>query len=870
MSDSGWSSFVSARCFDGKSAADVSNSSNCSETYPSNNVGSSSRVTKKAPILKGEGSRKGRKGITTTHSRSGKSHQPSRNSHTTPGAFLARASDRILFSVFEVSKDVNTKVGVCILNYNTGEMILSEFMDSQIYIRTIHKLQIHQPTEILLPHASLNAGVSKLASIIKFNTSESVKISETSNRFFNSQDGLNLISNYMVNEDHKNLKLEELTDKPFALKATAAALVYTEDVVYKSCAGDLVKFANFRVKYEATESTMLIDSKTIRGLELVENSIEKNGLSFWRFLDCTCTKMGRRLLRNSILQPLTDRDSIELRLEAVKELQVYPVVLDALRTELRCFQDLDRLLAKLLSINQSAIKSDQRINCSILLKSTLGTVKNIRKLMEDGNLTSKILIEAKDIFSCDSIEKLEILIDSYINEDCTWASSTLELENQRSYAVKKGANGLLEISRQVYTQVIDEIIRNIEVLSEEYEIPLDYAYDSNHGFHIKIKRNNVTGIAALPDIFINQSFKKSHVECSTLKIMKLNARLKEAMSEITLISGQMVSQLLSDVVAEISTLFMITEAISMLDLLCCFAHNAINRGYVIPQISDRMVFQQSRHPILETLVKDYVPNEISSTQHSSSVQIITGCNMSGKSVYLKQIALLCIMVQMGSAVPAKYASCKIYDKLHARVCNDSLEMCSSNFCYEMKEIAQFLDDIDSKTLIVLDELGRGSSIGDGFCISLAVTEYLMKTRCTVFLSTHFHDIPEILKYKPQVSLLNMRSEMQKDNTIKMYYQLSKESGQLANPGLKTIGRFFSPEIMKGAYDIAKQLRALKSKYSKTHDEANLDETKIRAVNQMKQIHNLVEVLRGISESDDVVSLGSLDALQEEFLHSFDL
>lgn len=867
MSDSEWTSFLSARCFDGKSAVDTSHSSDSSNVKSSLSISSKTGVNR-GPPLKNRQSRRGKKKVAITQSRLTTTRQQSRNCRTTPGAFLGSSPDRVLCTVFETPKDVSTKVGICIINYNTGELILSEFMDSQIYIRTVHKLQIHQPTEILLPHTSLGVVVSKLAAIIKFNTPESVKISETSIKFFNSQNGLNSVSDYMLKDGHTNVQLEELVDKPFALKAAAAALSYTENVVYKSDTRDLVRFTSFRVKYEATENTMLIDAKTIKGLELVENCVEKNGLNFWRFLDSTCTKMGRRLLRNSILQPLTDRASIELRLEAVRELQSDPDALNALRSELKCFQDLDSLFVKLLSMNQSAIKSEQKINCSILLKSTIRTVKNVKRMMEEIEPTAKLLIEARDIFSCQSIEKIEALIDTYLNEDCVWASSTLELENQRSYAVRKGANGLLEVSRQVYSQVIDQIVQHIEELSEEHEIMLDYAYESNHGFHIKIKRSSVADISSLPAVFINRSMKRNLIECTTLSVIKLNARLKEVMAEISLISEQMISQLLNDLVAEISTLFMISEATSMLDLLCCFAYNAITRRYVIPRISERMVFQKSRHPIVESLVKGYVPNEVSSTQHSSAVQIITGCNMSGKSVYLKQVALICIMAQMGSPVPATYASCKIYKKIHARVCNDSLEMCSSNFCYEMKEIAQFLDEIDEKTLIIVDELGRGSSIGDGFCISLAVTEFLMNVKCTAFVSTHFQDIPAILKYKPQVSLLHMRSEMQHDKSIKMFYQLGKEAIQLTNPGLRTINSLFSPEIMEGAYNICDLLRAHKSKSLKTHSNDIPIETKEQSIRQMKQIDNLVEVLHSLIEGEDPLSAQSLKALQEEFLRSF--
>lgn len=871
MSGSEWSSFLSAKCFDNNTAADISNGTGASDSSVS--VALVERAprseSRKSPEVTRTSRRKSRKKLVKSQSRLSTTHHPSRTANTTSGALLVNSPDRVLCSIFEMAKDIGTRVGVCIINYNTGELSISDFMDSQIYIRAIHKIQIHQPTEILLPSSSLNPVVSKLAAIIKFNVSESVKISEATNRYFNSQDGLNAIYKYLMADGQKKLKVDEIADKTFALSAAAAAVAYTEDVVMNKKNSSLTKFESFRMTYEATENTMLIDSKTIRGLELVDNVVEKNGLSFFKFLDCTCTKMGQRLLRNSILQPLTDRCSIELRLESVRELQNDPDLLDVLRSELRGFQDLDRLFAKLLSVNQSAVKSEQKINYSILLKSTIKTAKNIRRLLSEADLTARLLIETIDIFSCEAIFKIESYINNYINEDCTWASSNLELENQRSYAVKSGANGLLEISRQVYKNIIDQIIKHVEDLSEKYSINLDYAYESNHGFYIKIKRHDMRDLSTLPDVFINRSVKKTRIECTTLDIIKMNARLKEVMSEISLISEQMVEQLLTEVVTEISTLFMISEATSMLDLMCCFAHNANKHNYVIPAISDRVVFQNSRHPVLETLVENFVPNEILNTPYSSSVQIITGCNMSGKSVYLRQVVLLCIMAQMGSAVPADYACSKIYSKIHARVCSDSMEICSSNFCYEMKEIAQFLDDTDSSTLVILDELGRGSSIGDGFSISLAVTEYLLSVQCTVFLSTHFQYIPEILRYKPRVSHFHMKAELENDSSIKMHYQLSQEIKQFNNPGLRTVSRIFDPQIIKGAYKICDLLNAQKLASSGILEDDYDKEAAIQNVNQMKQIHNLIEVLYGVMEDSSEVSYQSLKALQEEFIKSFE-
>lgn len=789
---------------------------------------------------------------------------------TTAFAMVNNGPERILCSIFEVAKDIGTRVGICVIKYHTGEMILSDYMDSQIYIRTVHKIQIYQPTEILFPSSSLSPVVSKLATIIKFNIDENVRIIETSAKFFNLRDGLAAVEKYMIENDRKQVRVDEFKDKVFALNSTAAAMYYTGEIVSKASNSGLSRYENFRVKYEGTENTMLIDPKTIRGLELVENNVEKQGLSFWKFMDTTCTKMGQRSLRNNILQPLTDKVNIEMRLQTVQELLDQGRLLDGLRDQMKKLQDLDKLFAKLLSVDQAAVESEQKINYSILLKNSIAVAKNLREVLSEFELGSTLLKEAQEVFSHECIDQIEQLINNYINEDCIWASSPLELENQRCYAVKCGTNGLLDVSRQIYKSIMDEIIHEVEELSMAHCLNLDYSYDSKHGFFLKVKRQQVGSASSLPPVFINRMTKKNYIECNTLKIVKSNARLKEVLSEIIVISEQMVDELLSGIVKNISVLFMVSEAVSILDLLCCFSFNSREKKYCIPIFSNQMILQNSRHPVMETLVRSFIPNDISSTANNSSLQIITGCNMSGKSVYLRQVILLCIMAQMGCPIPADCAYCKIYTKIHARICNDSMELSTSTFAFEMKEMAYFLDDIDSSTLLILDELGRGSSIGDGFCISLAVAEHLLKTRATVFLSTHFQDIPNILKYKPCVVHLNMLADMKNDNTLQMHYRLSTDSGTaIENPGIKTVQKWFSPTIIEEAYHICGKLQVSKARYIGGFETEEDRHHNLQMIKQMKKIFVLVELLKSQLDNHEQFSLSSLKSIQDIFVDSFE-
>ncbi|KOG99815.1 MutS family protein MSH4 [Saccharomyces eubayanus] len=877
MSESNLSSFISTNYFNLRSAANSSNPVSKSSTKKSkrnqrspttsNNWTFKKRTLQASQTIWEDRERSSSNSRYLMNRSMASRTTTSLSRYSTNTSLLGPSVDCVLCCIYEVPRDVSTRIGLCIINCNTGQLFLSDFMDSQIYIRVVHKLQIYQPTEILIPSNSLTPTVSKLATMIKFNVSETVKIEEGSRKCFNSQDGLAAIEKYLLDDTKKDLKIEELIDKSFALCAASAAISYMEEIISKNTR-NLNAFRKLRIQFEGTENTMLIDSKTVRGLELVENKLDKNGISLWKFLDSTSTKMGQRSLRNNILQPLTDKESIEMRLEALVELENNDDLLQNLRLEMKSLPDLDKLFSRLLCVNQAAIKPDQRINYVLLLKETLQSVKSLKTILNNETIKSRLIGETNKIFNNDANIEIEKLINEYINEDCVWASSTMQLLNQRSFAVKSDSNGLLDVSRQIYKEVKDEFFHEVENLSADHKINLDHNYDSARGFYLRIKRQDFTdNIAALPDIFISKTTKKNYIECTTLSIIKKNARLKEVMEEILLLSEETVDDLLDKIASHISELFMIAEAIAILDLVCSFAFNLKENSYTIPTFANNLLIQDSRHPLLEKVIDNFVPNSISSTKNSSSLQIITGCNMSGKSVYLKQVALISIMAQMGSGIPARYGSFPIFKRLHARVCNDTMELTSSNFGFEMKEMAYFLDDINEDTLLILDELGRGSSVADGFCVSLAVTEHLLRTGATVFLSTHFQDIPKIMSKKPAVSHLHMDAVVLNDKSIKMNYHLTQKSVQIENSGIKVVDKIFSPNIIEEAYNIHSLLKIAKARIRNQNLDDVIDEN---TINQMKRIHNLVAIVHEcVKNEKEPLTLEKLREINSEFIEKFE-
>ncbi|KAH3903091.1 MutS family protein MSH4 SCDLUD_000702 [Saccharomycodes ludwigii] len=781
-----------------------------------------------------------------------------------PSTILNPVSDEVICCIYENCKDASPRVGLSILNYVTGEVVISDYIDTQIFIRTVHKIQVYSPTEILIPSTSLSPVVSKLSTIIKYNVPEPIRITEAHIKTYDISQSWEMLNKYNIfKENEKQKKFEEFRDKDYGLASLAACLNFCKE---SSCG---TKFEKIRIKLVCAEHTCLIDPKTIKNMELVSNLTDKNGISFFKFLNHTVTKMGRRLLRINILQPLTNKDAILSRIKAVCELKANGAeLLSEMRSTLLGCQDLDIIFSKLLILDKASISADQKINFVILLKTSVEITLKIKKLLAESSCD--LLSEVRNICGHPDIISIQELINDYINEDCTWDCGHLNLQNQKLYAVKSDSNGLLDISRKIYESIVADIINEIGILSKDHNLNLDYYFDSSRGFYLRLKKKDFSESYTFPEIFINRVVRGNYIEFSTLDIMKLNMRLHEVTVEIILITEGVINDLLHEITQYISTLFMVSESLAILDLLCSFVYHIVkNEGYCVPEFSNKLVLKDLRHPILEKRISNFVSNDVVSIRGSSLIHIITGCNMSGKSVYLKQIVFAVILAQIGCFVPASYACFPVYEKIHARLCHDEIEINSSTFCTEMREMAYFLDDIDEKSLLIIDELGRGSSINDGFAISLAITEYLTGKSCTVFLSTHFIMIPKLLLAQPSVVHLEMVSELENtSNTVKMTYKISDgRAATMGHHGLKIVQSLFPKEILKEARRI---ITILEESYEQDTRNFMEVETSVET-NKIKQINNLASLLEIFSESTDgCVSVRSLKDLQDEFLLNFDV
>jgi len=353
------------------------------------------------------------------------------------------------------------------------------------------------------------------------------------------------------------------------------------------------------------------------------------------------------------------------------------------------------------------------------------------------------------------------------------------------------------------------------------------------------------------------------IECQTLELVKLNQKITDAHNEVINMSDRSIQELIDDVRTEIHALFRVSESIAMLDMIASFAQLATSQDYVKPELTDTLAIRAGRHPIRDKIqIEKYVPNDVYATQQHR-FQIVTGCNMSGKSTYIRSIALMTVMAQIGCFVPAQYASFPISHQLFARVStDDNIEANVSTFAAEMREIAFILRNIERRSLVIIDELGRGTSTTDGLAIAIAIAEALVESRAYVWFVTHFRDLARILAERAGVVNLHLAVEISVHSSkMKMLYKISDGYEEEKFYGLALARVVDLPEdVITTATKVSKALHQC--------EEARRSNAKVLSVARRRRLilslrEQLIQTQNGSMEGDELRLW--LKRLQDEFL-----
>ena len=370
-----------------------------------------------------------------------------------------------------------------------------------------------------------------------------------------------------------------------------------------------------------------------------------------------------------------------------------------------------------------------------------------------------------------------------INENITFSKQPLDLRNQRTYAVKSGVNGLLDVARQTYKESMTDAMQHITDTTNEHNLPLQTKFDNVRQFFLRLPAAELEQ-KVLPPVFINVYRRKDMVECQTLALVKINQKISDSHTEVLLMSDKAAWDLVAKAREHMSLLFKISEGIAMLDMLSSFAEVATSQDYVRPVLAETLAIRAGRHPIREKIqTTKFIPNDVYATQQTR-FQIITGCNMSGKSTYIRSVPLMTIMAQIGSFIPAQFASIRVIHQLFARISvDDNAEANVSTFAAEMRETAFILRNIDQQSMAIIDELGRDTSTRDGLAIAVAIAEALVESRALVWFATHFHDLANIMSERNGVVNLHLAVDMSQQNKMEMLYHIASGTVQEEHYGL---------------------------------------------------------------------------------------
>ena len=625
----------------------------------------------------------------------------------TDSTFLEDNINNYLMSIFAYED----KIGICFADISTGDFYCTEF--NLNYDLVLDEISKFSPKEILSDE--------KMDKQLKTKIEErfSVIFSEKNEEYFKAGYNENLI-NQFSNLNEKNVSLVSM----FAANGLLSYIQETQKL----------NLTNInKIEYYDVLDYLNIDINTRRNLELTETLRDKSkkGSLLW-VIDKTHTAMGSRTLRKWVEQPLLNKKSMEDRLDAVKELTENLSILDDLKIELKNIYDMERIVGKV---------SNKSVNAKELaaLKNSLGKIPAIKEII--GNVKSKKLLEIYK--NLDELRDVYDLLDSALVENPG-------LSIKEGNIIKEGYNALIDELRESKFKG-KEWIAQLE--SKERELTgiksLKVGFNKVFGYYIEITNANK---GLIPEgRYIRKQTLSNAERYITPELKEMEDKILGAEDKLINLEYQLFIEIRDKVENEIDRMKKVALNISQLDCLSALAITALENNYSRPSITEDGVIniEEGRHPVIEKIIPSgsFVSNDTSIDTKDNMLLLITGPNMAGKSTYMRQVALITLLAHIGSFVPAKSASISICDRIFTRIgASDDLSAGKSTFMVEMWEVSNILKSATNKSLVLLDEVGRGTSTYDGLSIAWAVIEYICKSSmimCKTLFATHYHELTKL-------------------------------------------------------------------------------------------------------------------------------
>ena len=629
--------------------------------------------------------------------------------------------------------------GVCFTDISTGEIKATQYQGRDHQQKLISELGRFMPSEIIFNQSFLDYKV--VTSFIKEKLGCSTNLADDDDTVIAmAQDSI--CRHFQVGE----LSQLGLDDKPYCTYAVGMLLHYLENTQKTGLERLLA------IDYYNDKQYMNLDMTARRNLELTETmrSGEKRGSLLW-VLDRTKTAMGKRLLRSYLEQPLVNPTVINKRLNAVEELFRCSMQRGELIEMLAGIFDLERLMTKVVFGNCSPRD----------LKSLEFTASKLPPLKEAvSGFQSAYLTQIHN--EIDLLEDIHSRIHSAVKDEPP-------INTKEGGVIEKGYNEELDGLRDIVYNT-KEYLAKIEA-DEREKIgisKLKIGYNRVFGYYIEVSRSNSE---LVPAHYIRKQTLANCERYITEELKELEEKILGANEKIIRLEQQLFDELRTFVASQLHRVQATASAIARLDVFAAFAEVSSLRGYVRPDItvSDELIIRDGRHPVVEALLTGapFVSNDCYLDCKENQINIITGPNMAGKSTYMRQVALIVLMAQIGCFVPASSAKIGIVDGIYTRVgASDDLASGQSTFMVEMNEVAQILKSATAKSLLILDEIGRGTSTFDGMSIARAVIEFIAdkkKVGAKTLFATHYHELTELEEELSSVKNYNIAVKKRGDD-----------------------------------------------------------------------------------------------------------
>ena len=639
----------------------------------------------------------------------------------TPGTvtesnLLEEKRNNYIMSIFKKG----TFFGIAVCDISTGDFYATEIKEDNNFQRLLDEISRYSPSEIIANNMLYDCEEE----INKIKERFDVYISTEDEEKF-SESTKDILEQYNLLTD-TGKTIDKIDDKLFTICAINGLITYINDTQKTK-----LEHLNKIIIYTITKY-MSLDINARRNLELTEKLRDKNkkGTLLW-VLDKTSTSMGGRLLRRWISDPLIDENEIESRLEAVKELKENIILRGELKDKLKGVYDIERLAGKISygSANARELNS---------LKASSSKLPEIKQLLENTNSNMLKYLYA----NLDVLADINALIENAIVDDPP-------ISIAEGGIIKLGYNPEIDKLKTAMTQGKTWLVELEAREREKTGIKgLKVGYNKVFGYFIEVTKSN---LSLVPENYIRKQTLTGGERYITEELKELESQVLGAEEKVVSLEYNAFVEIRTKIKEQIERVQKSANIIAMLDVLCSFATVAEDMNYCMPVVDNSGIIEikGGRHPVIEKMLPSgsFIANDTYMDKDENRLSIITGPNMAGKSTYMRQVALITLMAQIGSFVPASSAHIGIVDKIFTRVgASDDLSMGQSTFMVEMMEVASILKEATNNSLVILDEIGRGTSTYDGLSIAWAVAEYIAnKETCgakTVF-ATHYHELIDL-------------------------------------------------------------------------------------------------------------------------------